>query len=110
MPAEATGLKRVRQLDFRLQDRNPAIGFLRGQVRLEQLRLVSLGAEGAQGGQLARGDRGVDLVGQAKILCRVRILNLKFVLILFSMGINPTRWCHGQQIERNSPENQILAH
>jgi hypothetical protein len=44
-----------------------------------------------------------------KILGPAGILNLIFVLCLFSIGSNPGEVSHGQQTERNPQENQVLA-
>ena len=81
--------KRIRQLDLRLQRRNPPLGFPRRQILLEQFRLIRLGAECAERRQLARRHRCVDLVGEAghrelqRIFAWGPTLNLKFVLYLF---------------------------
>src|SRR5438552_11783723 len=57
--------KRVRQLDLRLQRRDPPLGFPCRQLLLEQFRLIRLGAEGAERRQLARRHWRIDLVGEA---------------------------------------------
>ena len=63
--AAADRSERIRQLDLRLQHRDPPLGFLRRQILLEQFRLIGLGAKRAQRRQLARRHRGIDLAGEA---------------------------------------------
>src|SRR5207245_729061 len=57
--------ERIRQLDLRLQRRNPSLGFAGRQILLELFWLIGLGAERAQRRQLAGRHWGVDLVGEA---------------------------------------------
>jgi hypothetical protein len=81
--------KRIRQLDLRLQRRDPPLRFPGRQIRLEQFRLIRFGAERTERRQLAWRHRRVDLVGEAghrgskEIFCLLPTLNLKFVLYLF---------------------------